>query len=237
MNRYTIFFVDDNVDYSEVFFEQHKDEFDVLTHNDPKTVLDHIKRIMPDLIILDVHMPSKSGVEVFQDIKNTNEIENIPILFLSADERDETVLSHLKLMPEDFLFKTMSHNQVSARIKNRLLSIASKGVGGSEKDTENISFGNLEMESDKFKVKINSQDILLTNIEYKMLFYILTNRTSSPTKDGLVIFVWGDSYVASRTVNTHLSNLRAKISDANFIIKVSRIGNIIRVIEQVAASS
>lgn len=237
MNRYTIFFVDDNVDYCEVFFEEHKDEFNVLTHNDPKTVLEHVKRVNPDLIILDVHMPCKSGVEVFNDIRKTTEIENIPILFLSADERDETVLMHLKLMPEDFLFKTMSHNQVSARIKNRLISRRSASMSSSEKEGENISFGNLEMESDKFRVKINSLEIQLTNIEYKMLFYILTNRLTSPTKDGLVNFVWGDSYVASRTVNTHLSNLRSKISDANFIIKVSRVGNVIRVIEQVAASS
>lgn len=227
-----IFFLDDNIEYAQLFFDDSNDDFEIHCHQDPRTALDAILSTLPDLIILDVHMPFKNGFTIFKEIKKNNSLSNIPVLFLSSDDSDDTVLSHLDLGPEDFLFKSMSPIQVKKRIQNRLQS-----SGHLRRDLElednsyNISYGNLKLNHKEFKVFIDSTEVDLTNTEYRILFFILKNHLLKPTKDELVKFVWGDDFVVGRTVNTHFSNLRFKIAQANFVIKIGRIENRIRIID------
>lgn len=229
-----IFFLDDNVEYAQMFFEDSLEEFEVLCHHDPRNAIEEINKSLPDLIVLDVHMPFKNGLTVFKEIKKDISISHIPILFLSSDDTDDTVLSHLDLGPEDFLFKSMSPIQVKKRIQNRLNAVPTNKKAEKEfEELDSIIYGNLKINHKEFKVFIDSNEIDLTNTEYRILFYILRNLESRPTKDELVKFVWGDDFVAGRTVNTHFSNLRLKISNANFIVKIGRIENRIRVIDVV----
>lgn len=230
IKKETVFLLDDNVDYARIYFEDCSSDFDIVCHHDARTAIQMIEEVKPDLIILDVHMPYKNGYEVFSEIKNLDHIKSIPVMFLSADETDDTVLSGLMLKPEEFLFKTMSPLQVKMRIKNRLERTGNKGA----QDFEDAAFAyeNLKIDHKNFKIFIDSKPVELTSIEYRILYFILSNMHNSPTKDQLVDFVWGDDFVAGRTVNTHLSNLRSKISAANFEIRVGRVGNRIRVVSK-----
>lgn len=227
-----IFFLDDNIEYAQMFFEDTHEDFQIYCHEDPRTAIEAILTSIPDLIILDVHMPFKNGFTIFNEIKRNNSLAHIPVLFLSSDDSDDTVLSHLDLGPEDFLFKSMSPIQVKKRIQNRLHTVGQdKKVFSSTDSLDNISYGNLQLNHKEFKVLIDSNEIDLTNTEYRILFFILKNHEARPTKEELVKFVWGEDYVVGRTVNTHFSNLRFKISQANFVIKIGRIENRIRIID------
>lgn len=228
-----VFFLDDNIEYAQMFFEDVLDEFQVFCHEDSRDAIDEIRKFNPDIIILDVHMPFKSGYMVFKEIKSDEQLCSIPVLFLSADDTDETVIPHLDLHPEDFLFKTMSPLQVKKRILNRVKHNSANFDELNERMLkETLTFENLKMDHKFLKVEINSKTIELTSTEYRMLFYVLINIEKRPTKNELRNFIWGDGHVDGRTVNTHFSNLRVKISDADFIIKIGRLDNRITIVKK-----
>lgn len=219
--KFKILYIDDNPLNLEMFEDNFMGDFDIHTHNNPLDAIRLVSEVEPDMVILDVHMPFKNGLDIFKELREDEQTQDIPVMFYSMDDSDETVSSIFMLGPEDFLVRTMSAPQVKARILNRLKKVKL------EKEEENfVSCENLQLNTQNFMAYIDETQVQLTSIEYKILYFVLKNRGKTITKDDLIGFVWGQTHVVSRTVNTHMTNLRTKIKDANFQIKINRTNQI-----------
>ncbi len=213
MENYKVLYVDDSVLNLEVFEDEFGEIYNVITCSSYEECLTKIQLERPNLVILDVHMPGMNGIELYKSLKAS--FGDLPIMFYSTDDSDATLTEGLKLRPEDFLVRSMSPQHLQARIDSRLGRIYHKRKG-------NYSFENVDVDPASLSVQVNSSKVHLTAIEFKILDYILANRDSVIKKTDLLKAVWNDVHVESRTLNTHMSNLRGKIKDAKFIIKVNR---------------
>ncbi len=217
MENYKVLYVDDSALNLEVFVDEFGDIYEVITCSSPEACIDKVKEERPNLVILDVHMPGMNGLELYKTLKSS--FNDLPIMFYSTDESDATLTQGLSLKPEDFLVRSMSPSHLQARIDSRLGRIYVK-----RKD--NYRFENVEMNPSNLSVHVNSSRVHLTAIEFRILDYILLNRDSVIKKTDLLRAVWNDIHVESRTLNTHMSNLRSKIKEAEFIIKINRNNNV-----------
>ncbi|MAE58632.1 MAG: hypothetical protein CME69_07105 [Halobacteriovorax sp.] len=215
MNKYNIFYVDDSPLNLEVFQEDFSDTYNVQTCNCSRSCLEKIIKARPDLIILDVHMPHMSGMDLLQKIREEDIIKDIPVMLYSVDDSDENLVNGLSLGPEDFLLRSMSKAHIKARIDSRLDSFQ-KSLKASR------SFMNVTLELNDYSVKVDDQKVSLTLIEFKILDFLLKNHETRVMKEELIESVWNTVNVQPRTLNTHLSNLRSKIKNAGFQIKMNR---------------
>ena len=215
MNKYSIFYVDDSPLNLEVFQDEFADIYDVYISSCARSCIDQIVMKKPDLVILDVHMPHVSGTDLLKEIRGNSQIKDIPVMFYSVDDSDENLTNGLSLGPEDFLLRSMSQAHIKARINSRLSSI--------QKSQSSLrSFMNVKLELNDYTASVNDKKVALTLIEFKILDFLLKNHEHRVMKEDLITSVWNKVNVQPRTLNTHLSNLRTKINDADFQIKVNR---------------
>ena len=217
MKKYSLLYIDDNLLNLEMFVDIFEDDFVISTKEDSVDALSCVKSVKPDMVILDVHMPVKDGIQVFRELAADEETACIPVMFYSMDDSDETVSKALLLGPEDFLVRTMSSSQIKARILNKLLK-----TSDSNEEKTSLRCENLELCMDNFQASIEGEEVSLTSIEFKILYYILMKQEERIPKEELIKYVWGDTTVVSRAINTHMTNLRNKIRPANFTIKINR---------------
>lgn len=218
MKKFSLVYIDDNLLNLEMFVDIFEDDFDISTLSNPLNALSTVKELKPDMVILDVHMPFKNGIQLFRELSDDVETTEIPVMFYSMDDSDETVSEALRLGPEDFLIRSMSASQIKARIMNRL----NKAEENALDEKKNLSCENLELNLEKFQASIEGDEVSLTSIEFKILYYILLNQEKRIPKEELIKYVWGETTVVSRAINTHMTNLRNKIKPAKFTIRINR---------------
>ncbi len=215
MSKYKILYIDDSSLNLETFQDEFADVYAISTCSDSMSCLTMMIESNPDLVILDVHMPRLSGVEVFNQMREHPQLKKLPVMFYSADDSDDTLVNGLALGAEDFLLRSMSPAHIRARIDARLSSYY-------KLNRKKLNFMNLSLKIEDNSVHIDKERVPLTLIEFKILDFLLKNRDSRVMKDELISAVWNKVHVQSRTLNTHLSNLRTKIKDAEFVIRINR---------------
>jgi len=218
MKKYSLIYIDDNPLNLEMFQDIFSDDFKITTVSNSLEALDTVTKMMPDMVILDVHMPFKNGIQLFRELSEQSVTAEIPVMFYSMDDSDETVSEALKLGPEDFLIRSMSPSQIKARILNRL----TKTSESASDENKNLACENLILNLEQLQASIEGSEVSLTSIEFKILYYILLNQEKRIPKEELIRYVWGDTTVVSRAINTHMTNLRNKIRPASFTIRINR---------------
>lgn len=166
-----------------------------------------------DLIILDVMMPELSGLEVLDEIRMQSET---PVVMLTAlgDERSE--LQGLYAGADDYIAKPFSYSIFMARIKTLLRKIE-------KKKTATLQCGEILMNRLEHKVYVEEEEVILNNKEYQLLEYFMQNKGITLTRDMLIDQVWGIDFDGeSRTLDTNIKTLRAKLQDRGRYIQTIR---------------
>lgn len=161
----------------------------------------------PDLILLDIMMPGKNGLEVCRTLKNNPDTAGIAIIMLTAraDEID-TVLG-LEMGADDYVNKPFSTRELIARIKAVLRR------GQKETPVSELVFESLRIKPDQYEVFLGRQKVELTPKEYELLKYLLINVGKVFTRDQLLEKIWGYEYDGdTRTVDVHIRHLRMKLA-------------------------
>lgn len=160
----------------------------------------------PDLIILDVMLPKKNGLDICQELRQKN--INIPIIMLTAKGEEVDKVVGLELGADDYMTKPFSIRELLARIKVQLRREKTK-----ERMTyKSFRFGDVEVDFVHFKVRRNEKDLKLTSLEVEILRYMIDRRGEVVTREDLLDKIWGyEKFPTTRTVDNHILKLRKKI--------------------------
>lgn len=189
-----------------------KDHFDIHTANTPLTAYKLINSHKFDAIIVDVHMPIINGFDFIKSIKEDITF-NSALFILSSDTSTTTKVQALNLGVKDFLWPDMSKEEIVPRIKNHL-NQSNENIKTSEK-----SYLDLKINTATLSAFISDKKLNLTLMEFKILNFLVQNAKKIVSRNDLKEFVWPQENVSDKTLNTHLSNLRVKISGTNLDIK------------------
>ena len=164
---------------------------------------ERIEDYRPDLIVLDWMMPKLSGIELCRQIKSSAKTKNTPIIMLSARSEEIDRIRGLEIGADDYVSKPYSIKELLARIKGQLRRVRGAAVA------EKLSFEDIELDMETYKVIRSGENIKLGPIEFRLLATFLEKPGKVWSRDSLLDRVWGrDIYVDTRTVDVHIGRLR-----------------------------
>lgn len=216
-NKKTILIVDDEKPIVDILvYNLQKEGYNTLEANDGQAAVDTALSEKPDLILLDIMLPKMDGLAACKRIR---QYLNVPILMLTAKDEEVDKIVGLELGADDYVTKPFSVRELMARIKANLRKAEVKVENVEEKKTDNkqeatnkIVVGELELDLDKFEVKVSGQIVDLTLREFEVLKYLATQPGQVVTREVLLEKVWGYEYYGDiRTVDVTVRRIREKI--------------------------
>ncbi|MEJ6397451.1 response regulator transcription factor [Yoonia sp. 208BN28-4] len=184
--------------------------FGVTEVGDGQAAVDEVRRAMPDMIILDIGMPEMDGLDVCRAVRRDSDV---PILFLTAqgDEIDRVV--GLELGADDYVAKPFSPRELVARVRAILKRTAPGTV-----TTKALRRGVLTLDPDRHACLIADEPVTLTAREMDLLSKLMQRPEHVMSRPQLVDAIYGTNiHVSDRTMDSHLRNLRAKLSQAGCV--------------------
>ena len=180
--------------------------YQVKTANDGNDGINYFKLYEPDLVLLDIMMPKKDGWQVCREIR---EISTKPVIMITAKGDVFDKVLGLELGADDFIVKPFDMKELSARIKAVLRRYTS---GAGPQDDEVIRFDNIEINLQKYELKLAGKPIDIPPKELQLLYFLASNCNRVFTRNQLLDKVWGFDYLGdSRTVDVHVKRLREKL--------------------------
>lgn len=205
-----ILIVDDEQEIINILTEMLRSEFHIVSSLSGKDALSKAVRELPDLVLLDINMSDMDGFEVCKRIREQPATRPIPVIMLTTATGLDDRVKGLDLGADDYISKPFQARELVARIHARL-----RRVDIEKKSDETIVQGNLKMNPKSFQVWVNEKEVHLTKIEFELLRYFLDHPNEVIDRQKLLGDLWPDSVVTNRTVDTHMANLRKKISGFN----------------------
>lgn len=218
----TVLIVDDEQAIIDVLkFNLLKEGYRTIEAKDGQAGLDMALKEKPDLIMLDIMLPKLDGLTVCQRVKNAL---NIPIIILTAKDTEVDKIVGLELGADDYITKPFSVRELVARVKANIrkadvtlgqqIDDASKAENEKTK-SKKIIVGDLELDLDKFEVRVRGEVIDLTLREFEVLKFLASQPGQVITREILLEKVWGYEYYGDiRTVDVTVCRIREKLGDS-----------------------
>ena len=205
-----ILVVEDEEDLCEILqFNLETEGFEVDTAHSAEEALE-LDLTRYQLILLDVMMGEISGFKMARMLKNDEKTAHLPIIFLTAKDTENDMLTGFNLGADDYISKPFSIRQVIARVKAVLRRTATGDKEEGEKET--LSYRTLSLDTKRIKATIDGQEIPLTKKEFEILKLLLENRNYVLSREDILTRVWSDEvYVLDRTIDVNITRLRKKI--------------------------
>ncbi|WP_171136474.1 response regulator transcription factor [Ruegeria sp. HKCCC1038] len=207
--RARILVVDDDPDILEVTrFAVEKAGFGTAFASDGLAAISAYQTEKPDLIVLDIGLPEKDGLEVCREIRKSSDV---PILFLTARDDEIDRIIGLEIGADDYLTKPFSPRELVARIK----AILKRSAPAPAPDEPVLRQGGLELQAERHLCQFNGSDIPLTGSEFRLLATLMTRPDHVLSRSALIDALYGyNIHVSDRTIDSHIRNVRAKLAQA-----------------------
>ena len=215
----TVLIVDDEKDIRNIIsYNLEKQGLKCITANNGDEALEKLSQ-SPDLIILDIMMPSKDGYEVCRTIRQQG--NTVPIIFLTAMDREFDEVKGLDYGGDDYLRKPFSPNLLVARINaifRRIDKIKQKGAV--------IEYDDLKINIESYTAEIDGKELTLPRKEFELLAFFMSQPNKVFTRESLLSSIWEDDvYVVDRTIDVHINRIRSKLLNfKNCIESVKGVG-------------
>ena len=190
-----------------------KDEFEsqgymVYAAEDGGKGLELAKDKKPDLIILDIMLPVLDGYEVCKKLRM--EGDRTPIIMLTVKDKELDKVLGLELGADDYVTKPFSFAELTARVKALF-----RRTEDTIKNMTRYSFGEIDIDFEKYEAKKGGKKLDLTTLEFHMLKYLIQNKGKVISRDDFLDRIWGGDNVSVsfRTVDSHIANIRKKIEN------------------------
>ena len=222
----TILIVDDEQPIIDVLmYNLKKEGYNIIEANDGITAVNKALDERPDLMLLDIMLPKLDGLSVCKRVKNSL---NIPIIMLTAKDGEIDKILGLELGADDYITKPFSVRELVARVKANLRKVevvsnpqpVQETVMSNKKENK-IKVGDLELDLDKFEVRVKNEIIDLTLREFEVLKFLAMQPGQVVTRETLLEKVWGYEYYGDiRTVDVTVRRIREKIEKDTSVPKI-----------------
>lgn len=170
---------------------------------DGNAVLPQVRERMPDLILLDLMLPGRDGLDICKEIRTFSQV---PIIMITARVEEIDRLLGLELGADDYICKPFSPREVVARVRTVLRRAGERQAPAS---------GPLSLEPEKLRAVLNGKELDLTAVEFKLLHFLHQNAGRIYSRSQLMDRIYSDQRIVSdRTIDSHIKKLRKKISAA-----------------------
>jgi two-component system, OmpR family, alkaline phosphatase synthesis response regulator PhoP len=202
-----ILIADDEPDILEVIqYNLVKEGYEVFTSKDGEEALSKAKANHPDLIVLDIMMPKKNGVEVCETLRSQPAYKDTLIIFLTALNDESSHIKGLESGADDFVNKPISPKVLISRV-NALFRRQHK-----EPLDKVLKMENLTIDPDKYEVIVDDKDITLAKKEFELLYLLASRPGRVFLRNEILNQVWGnDVIVGDRTIDVHIRKVRQKL--------------------------
>lgn len=214
-----ILVADDEKDILEIInYNLSAEGYEIFTAKDGNEALDVARKQHPDLIILDVMMPYKTGMEVCQILRTDDKFSETLIIFLTALNDESAHIKGLESGADDYVTKPVSPKVLVSRV-NALFRRIHK-----DPHDKTLSIGELTIDPVKFMVTLKGRDIVLAKKEFELLYLLASKPGRVFLRNEILSQVWGQEViVGDRTIDVHIRKIRQKL-DLDCITTVKGVG-------------
>lgn len=210
-----VMIVDDEADIREILsFNLSAAGYETVECGTAESALAEIRNgNVPDMILLDVMLPEMSGFKLADTLRKVDHC-SIPIIFLTARNAENDLLTGFSAGGDDYISKPFSINEVIVRVKAVL-----KRTSHSETSVRAIVIDGIVIDPENKTVTVNGEAVQLSRKEYDILFLLASNRGRTFSRSDIIKELWKDaSYVLDRTVDVHMTRIRSKLGPYRDII-------------------
>jgi two-component system alkaline phosphatase synthesis response regulator PhoP len=204
-----ILIADDEPDILEIIqYNLSKEGYEVITAKDGNEAIEKAKQFKPQLIILDIMMPHKTGIEVCSILRSQPQFQQTLIIFLTALNDEPSHIKGLETGADDYISKPISPKILVSRV-NALF----RRINKNEEEGKPIKVGNINIDPVKFVVEIDGKEIILAKKEFELLYLLATKPGRVFLRNEILSQVWGNEViVGDRTIDVHIRKIRQKLN-------------------------
>ena len=206
--------VDDEPDILEILkYNLSNEGYNVSTAADGKSAIEMAYNISPNLIIMDVMMPSMDGIEACEKLRSDEKFNDTIIMFLTARGEDYSHVAAYDAGADDYVTKPVKPKVLVSKVKG-LLRRLKKVIA---KDINEIVFDDIKIDREKYKVYISDKVLNLPRKEFELLYLLASKPDKVYKREKIMETVWGSEVVVGdRTIDVHIRKLREKVGDKYF---------------------
>jgi DNA-binding response OmpR family regulator len=211
VNRKKIVIIEDEPDILEVLsYNLKREGYVVLTTLDGDAGLSLVQKEKPDLVLLDLMLPGRDGIEICSSIKNDNDLINTLVIMVTAKGEESDVVLGLGVGADDYVSKPFSPRELVARVKavlrrGKLLEL--------KPEKEKIEYGDLSIDTQKHKVLVKRTEVKLTATEFRILYFLASHSGRVFSREQLLNKALGDAtIVVDRNIDVHIRGIRNKLA-------------------------
>lgn len=203
---YKILIADDEPDILDILsYNLIKEGYNVITAKDGEEAIEKANQVKPHLIILDMMMPKKTGVQVCQVLRAQTAFKETLIMFLTALNDESTQIRGLETGADDYVSKPVSPKVLLSRVAALLRRIH-------KEDTKSIKAGPITIDPEKFVVQNEEKEIVLAKKEFELLYLLALKPGRVFLRNEILNAIWGnDVIVGDRTIDVHIRKIRQKL--------------------------
>jgi two-component system response regulator RegX3 len=203
----TILVVEDEVSLREpLVFLLQKEGFKTIEAKDGEEAIVLFRSANPDIVLLDLMLPGKSGIEVCREIR---EHSNVPIIMVTAKDSEVDRVVGLEIGADDYIVKPYSTRELVARVR----AVLRRGTEQKPSSTGMvISGGSVTLDPERHRVTVSGESISMPLKEFELLEYLMENQGRVLTRGQIIDRIWGADYFGdTKTLDVHIKRLRTKI--------------------------
>lgn len=210
MKNKKILLIDDEQDIIEILsYNFEKEGYTIYTATNGIEGVEIAKKTCPDLILLDVMMPNKDGIQTCKELRQIEKLNKTLIVFLSARGEEFSQLAGYEAGANDYVVKMIKPKVLVSKV-NALLQLAHQ----EEVSLDILNFGNLIIDKNNFQISKEGKYYILPKKEFDLLCLLASNTEKVFNREEILEKVWGnDVIVGERTIDVHIRRLREKIGD------------------------
>ena len=220
MARKKIILVEDEQDLADlVAMRLKREHYDVAVAHDGLVGLEMIRKEKPDLVLLDVMLPSMAGTQIITELRKDPATAHLPAIMLTARSEESDIVVGLSLGADDYITKPFSMSVLTARITSLL-----RRANLSQQSTDHLlKAGAITIDINRHLVTVDDSPVTLTLTEFRLVEAIIKARGRVLSRYQLIDKALGpDAVVTDRTVDVHITSLRRKLGLARHCIKTVR---------------
>ncbi len=206
--------VDDEPDILEILkYNLSNEGYQISTAKDGKIAVKKAKETHPNLIIMDIMMPNMDGIEACEILRSDESFNDTLIMFLTARGEDYSYVAAYEAGADDYVTKPVKPKILLSKVKGLLR----RSKKYSNKEVDEIEFGDLRINKEKYKVYTSDKSISLPRKEFELLHLLASKPDKVFKREKIMEKVWGEQVVVGdRTIDVHIRKLRKKIGDKYF---------------------